>query len=92
MEITYDVVKNLRNVKERGLSFERAADMDLSTAAILVDDRKAYGEIRYVAINYIDGRLHVLCFTESENCIRIISLRKANTREAKRHGKPIATN
>jgi uncharacterized DUF497 family protein len=91
MEITYDTAKNQRNINARGLSFERAADMDLGTAAILVDDRHAYGEVRYIAVNYLDDRLHVLCFTESDNGIRVISLRKANTREAKHYGKAIST-
>lgn len=52
------------------------------------DTRKEYGETRYIALCYLDGRLHVLCFTETGTGIRVISFRKANAREAKRHGKP----
>jgi len=36
-----------------------------------------------VAVGFLDGRLHVLCFTPAENGIRVISFRKANTREVK---------
>jgi uncharacterized protein (DUF4415 family) len=45
--------------------------------------RRKYGELRYVGIGYLDSRLHVLCFSESETGIRVISFRKANSREAK---------
>jgi uncharacterized DUF497 family protein len=33
--------------------------------------------------------LHVLCFTPIEGGIRVISFRKANMREARKHGKPL---
>ncbi|MFZ3041388.1 MAG: BrnT family toxin [Thiobacillus sp.] len=88
MEITFDSAKNDRNIRERGLSFERVAEVDFNTALMFPDTRKEYGETRYIALCYLDGRLHVLCFTETRTGIRIISFRKANAREAKSHGKP----
>jgi uncharacterized DUF497 family protein len=88
MEITYDSAKNDRNIHERGLSFERVAEVDFNQALVLADARKEYGETRYIALCYLDGRLHVLCFTETEAGIRVISFRKANAREARRYGKP----
>jgi uncharacterized protein len=60
MGITYDPNKNERNIRERGLSFERAADFDFSTASFMTEVRK--GEPRRVAIGYLDGRLHLLCY------------------------------
>lgn len=46
------------------------------------DDRKDYGENRFVGMGYIKDRLMVVIFTKREpNIIRIISLRKANNRE-----------
>lgn len=62
--------------------------MDINTAVVFPDTGKKYGETRYIALCYLDSRLHVLCFTETETGIRVISFRKANMREAKRHGKP----
>lgn len=88
MEISFDPVKNARNVRERGLSFEQAAEFDFETAAVAIDTRHEYGETRYVAVGYLNGRLHVLCFVETEAGIRVISFRKANSREATRHDKP----
>jgi uncharacterized DUF497 family protein len=87
MTIDFDPIKNEKNIRERGLSFERVAEVDFNTALILPDTRKEYGETRYIALCYLDRRLHVLCFTETETGIRVVSFRKANEREAKRYGK-----
>ncbi|KAF3999205.1 BrnT family toxin [Glaciimonas immobilis] len=92
MDITFDVDKNERNIRERDLSFEQAADFDISTADITVDERNNYGEERYIAVGYLGHRLHVLCFTESDVGIRVISFRKANLREGKRYEKPLTLN
>ena len=87
MDIAFDRAKSARNLRERGLSFERAIDFDFETASIALDTRREYGERRFVAVGYLDGRLHVLCFTETGTGIRVISFRKANAREAKKYGK-----
>ena len=44
MRITFDPAKNARNVAERGLPFERIADLEWLTAVIVEDLRKDYGE------------------------------------------------
>ena len=63
MRIEFDPAKNLRNASERGLGLERAADFDFGTALVWQDTRKSYPEVRYVALGFLDARLHVLCFT-----------------------------
>ena len=85
MRIRYDSRKNARNITERGLSFGRVADFAWETASIAEDDRKDYPERRFVAVGHLDVRLHVLCFTPSDDGIRVISFRKANGRERKRY-------
>ena len=50
---------------------------------VAVDLRKGYGEMRYIALGLLQGRLHVLCFTEITDGIRVISFRKAIDREVK---------
>jgi uncharacterized protein len=85
MKITFDPAKSARNAAERGLPFEQVRGFDFGTAIIAVDDRHDYGEVRYVALGYLDARLHVLCFTETSTGIRVISFRKANFREVKRY-------
>ena len=85
--IEFDWEKCRRNIVERGLSFERVTEVDLTTALISHDDRQNYGEDRYVALCHLDERLHVLCFTETAHGIRVISFRKANKREVLRYEK-----
>jgi len=55
-------------------------------ATIFEDGRKDYNEKRMVAYGYIKGRLAAVVYTEGESARRIISLRKANSREVKRYG------
>lgn len=87
MKIEFDPNKSKINERNRALPFEKAADFDWETALYAEDDRKLYPEQRFVAIGYIGKRLHVICFTPIEGGVRIISFRKANSREVKRYEK-----
>lgn len=92
MEISFDPTKNARNIADRGLSFERVAEFDFSTAKIWRDTRKPYQEERYVAMGYLDDRLHALVFAETSRGLRVISFRKANQREGAKHGFALTRN
>ncbi len=46
------------------------------------DLRKDYGERRFQALGFIGDRLHALVFTPRHDKVHVISLRKANAREA----------
>jgi uncharacterized DUF497 family protein len=91
MEITYDLAKNAKNIVERNLPFSRVADFQWNTASFREDERKAYPERRFIALGYLEDRLHVLCFSETESGIRVISFRKANKREEKAYEKVSST-
>lgn len=92
MKLSYDPKKNARNISERGLSFDRVADFNWEAASITKDNRKDYPEPRFVAVGYLDGRLHVLCFARLEDSIRVISFRKANKRERRRYEETTQTS
>lgn len=92
MRIEFDPAKNEWNILERGLSFERAREFDFDSADYLIGERRDYGETRIIAVGYLDGRLHVLCFVGIGDGIRVISFRKANLREANKHGKALTLN
>ena len=85
MAIAYDPAKNARNIRERGLPFDRAAEFDFSTATFDTEIRN--GEMRRIAVGYLDKRLHLLCYIPKPDGIRVISFRKTNEREAKLYGK-----
>lgn len=92
MLIEFDPGKNDTNIRDRGLSFERASDFEFDNATIKEDKRTPYPEIRYVAIGLLDARLHVLCFTPVGYGIRVISFRKANPREIKQYEQTCSTD
>ena len=83
MLISFSPRKNAINSRKHGISLQRAEDFDLTTALIFPDDSQDYGELRYQAIGFLDAKLHVLTFTEAEETIRAISLRKAERSEEK---------
>lgn len=58
---------------------------DFRTALFWFDTRKSYSEQRIVALGLLEGRLHSLVFAETDTGIRVISFRKANSREVKRY-------
>ena len=85
MEISFDPAKNARNIEARGLTFEHVARFDFPTAVFSADTRRDYGELRHRALGLVDGRVHVLVFTETDRGIRVISFRKANHREVRHY-------
>ena len=92
LRISFDPVKNERNVALRGLPFERASEFDFAGALFAVDDREDYSETRVVAMGLLGSRVHVLCFVETSDGIRVISFRKANAREVKRYAEARAAD
>ena len=85
MKIEFDPAKSEKNRQERGLPFDMAHDFDWQTADYIEDIRREYPERRFVAVGFLADRLHVLCFTPILGGVRVISFRKANQREIKRH-------
>ncbi|MCP4749297.1 MAG: BrnT family toxin [Proteobacteria bacterium] len=47
------------------------------------DDRRSYGEERFVTFGILEGRIVAVVHTENEDSIRIISIRKATNYEEK---------
>jgi len=89
VEIEFDPAKSHRNRLERGLPFERVIEADWSAALIVADDRRDYGESRFIAYVPLEKRLHVVCYTMRGLAFRIISFRKANPREIADYAKAI---
>jgi uncharacterized DUF497 family protein len=87
MEITYDPAKDEVNQAKHGIALAEAADFEWDTAVIETDARKEYGEVRHIAFGALQDRMHVLVFVIRDGAVRVISLRKANSREVKRYGK-----
>ena len=81
VKIEFDPAKNERNIRDRGISFELASGFDFDTALTIEDKRRDYGEPRYLSLGCIGSRLYALVFSPRGSVVRVISLRKANSRE-----------
>ena len=92
MRIEFDPEKSKKNIRERRLPFSLAYEFDWETAIFKEDNRKVYPEKRFVAFGYLHDRLHVLCFTHVDDGVRVISFRKANSREVKMYEKENINN
>jgi uncharacterized DUF497 family protein len=83
----FDPAKSAKNRRNRGIGFERFAEMDMDTAIAVEDTRRDYGERRLRVLGYIDGKLHAAVITPRGDTIRVISLRRANRREERAYAK-----
>ena len=89
MNVTFDPAKDAAYMAKHGVSLTEAAGFEWGTAVVWPDTRRDYGEARMVALGYIGLRIMALVFVdrppEQPTERRIISLRKANSREVKRY-------
>ena len=81
---TWDEPKRQANLAKHGVDFAAVDGIDWATAAVEPDLRNDYGEVRLRVTGLIGDRLHVLIYAPRGTDDRIISLRKANSREADR--------
>lgn len=86
MDIQFDPAKNASNIVKHGLSLADAAEFELASALVMVDDRFNYGETRYRAFGRKDGEARCLVFTVVGETIRVISYRRAHQKEMRRYG------
>jgi uncharacterized protein len=80
---TYDDAKNRINIRKHGISFADVEGVFYDLNAVTIED-KDHGEQRFVTLG-MDSLLRILvvCFTQSDDEIRIISARKADPSERK---------
>jgi uncharacterized DUF497 family protein len=83
VDVEYDPAKNEKNIRERGLSFERVREFDFTTAVLNSVVRN--GEMRWIATGYLDGLLHTVCYTRRPGVMRVISFRRAGRRERREY-------
>ena len=81
MRYEWDADKRAETLARRGIDFASMDYFEWATALTRRSDR--YGEIRWSSYGLIQERLLKVIWTEREESIRIISLRKANVREVR---------
>jgi len=82
----WDESKRKTNLSKHGVDFAVIESFVWEEATVISDNRKNYGELRFLAVGPIGDRLHCVIFSVRDENIRIISLRKANRKEVERYG------
>ena len=77
----WDENKRLKNLSNHGVDFRDLESLEWARALIFEDRRRDYDETRLIAMAPLGTRLHVVVYVERDGERRIISARKANSRE-----------
>lgn len=85
VEVEFDPGKDAINREKHGISLAEASRFDFDAAAVFVDSRFDYGEVRFRAFDRLDGKGWCLAFTVSGATLRAISLRPASDKEMRRY-------
>lgn len=81
MNFTWDPSKRQKNLGKHGLDFADAAKVFNSPLVLFEDQRENYGEQRMIGIGLLDFLVVLVVHVESDEEIRIISMRKADSNE-----------
>jgi uncharacterized protein len=81
VEVAFDLAKDAINIAKHGVSLARA--VDLAVLAYVEDDR--YDEPRFRLYGTIDGLSYCLAGMHRDGIVRVISLRRAHSKEMRRY-------
>ena len=78
MNFDWDEIKREENILKHELDFTDAWQIFDAPMLVDIDNRKDYGETRFIGFGFLRNLIVAIVFTESnEETIRVISLRKA---------------
>ena len=90
MNVEFDPAKAKSNLKKHGVAFDVASACLLDPLALVIKDPDAAGEARWLLMGMSDVGLLTVCYTlRDEETIRLISARKATTKEKKYYAQGI---
>ena len=82
MRYTSDPKKKAENLKKHGYDFDEAPLEIESASAVTFEDRRfQYDEQRFITLGVLRGDVVVIATAETEQEIRVISMRKAQRNE-----------
>jgi uncharacterized protein len=81
MKIQYDLSKRQNTLEQRGLDFEDITYVFDGFYLVRKDNRKEYGEIRYIMLGALNDKPVVCVWTPRGNAVRVISMRIADDEE-----------
>ena len=81
MRFIWDETKRQTNLNKHGLDFADAEQVFSGPVAIFEDNRESYGEQRLIGIGMLTAVVVLIVHIESDETIRIISMREATSDE-----------
>ena len=81
MRLEWDEDKRVANFGKHRLAFEDVELVFVGNVVTFEDDRVDYGERRLISLGQLEGRTVVVVHSARVDSTRIISFRKANSRE-----------
>ena len=81
MRYVWDEAKRQANLKKHGLDFADAPEVFAGPMVLIEDSRADYGEQRMIGIGLLDCLVVLIVHVETDETIRIISMRKADSDE-----------
>ena len=84
VKIDFDPAKRDPALKHRGLDFASAAEVFEGRHFTAPDDRRDYGEARFISVGTLAGRVVVIVWTPRGRARRVISMRYAHDKEIRR--------
>jgi hypothetical protein len=82
MSFEWNETKCAENIRDRHIDFRDVLELfDNPEVVVFEDDRKDYGEPRFILLGLLREKLYQVVFTPRGRNIRIISARRANKRE-----------
>jgi hypothetical protein len=90
MRYEWDEAKRQSNIQKHGIDFLGIEKAFAGQAITVLDDRIDYGQPRFVTVGLLQGHVVVIAHTETDEVIRIISVRKATKNEEISYFKEIA--
>lgn len=82
MRYSYDPEKRTSNLKKHGYDFEDAPQVIESDRTVTFEDRRFdYHEQRFITLGLLRGEVVVIATAETDENIRVISMRKAERNE-----------
>ena len=87
MHFTSDPNKSRANFIKHGIVLEFAQYLDWTKEVVWQDVRYSYNEVRMSGLVPLEGKVYAVVYVVRAEFTRMISLRKANKREAKHYEK-----
>jgi hypothetical protein len=81
MRFIWDEPKRQANLNKHGVDFTDAERVFAGPTFTFEDDREDYGEQRWVTLGLLGVQVVVIVHTETEEEIRVISMREADNHE-----------